>query len=102
MAARKQLWNSQPVREKIQIGVLLNLLSRHAKGEHEISATRLKAIEILLRKCLPDLSTVEHTGPDGGALTVEVVRFAAAPALELVAEPVDQAGGRALIPVVTP
>jgi hypothetical protein len=32
----------------------------------EIDAPRLKAIEILLRKSLPDLQSVQHTGEDGG------------------------------------
>jgi len=51
------------VRRKIQAGHLINVLQEHAlSGESEISPSRMKAIEILLRKSLPDLSSVELTG----------------------------------------
>jgi hypothetical protein len=57
------------VRKKIQVSQLLNVLQDHALGETaEIPASRMKAIEILLRKSLPDLSSIEHTGIDGGPL----------------------------------
>lgn len=50
------------VRAKIQASQLVNVLQNHAlglkKGE-ELSMTRMKAIEILLRKSIPDLSSVE-------------------------------------------
>ncbi len=88
MAARKQLWHDSATREKIQVSQLINRLRAHGNGTLELSATQVRAIEILLRKCLPDLAAVEHTGPDGGALTVEVVRFAT-PVLELQAEAVS-------------
>lgn len=54
------------VRAKIQASQLVNVLTAHALGQsEELSATRLKAIEILLKKSLPDLSSVELTGdPD--------------------------------------
>lgn len=48
------------VRAKIQAGQLVNLLQDHAlTGEHEITPTRMKAIEILLRKSIPDLSSID-------------------------------------------
>lgn len=52
------------VRAKIQTSQLINKLQNHAlsEGEEEISSSRMKAIEILLRKSLPDLSAVEHSG----------------------------------------
>lgn len=66
------------VRAKIQAGQLIKVLTNHALGEtEELSPTRLKAIEILLRKSLPDLSAVEMTGEGGGPLSVEIVRFGA-------------------------
>ena len=67
------------VRTKIQTSQLVNVLQNHAlgNGEEEISPSRMKAIEILLRKSLPDLSSVEMSGPDGEAieqnLTVKLV-----------------------------
>ena len=51
------------VRRKIQASQLINVLQDHAlTGEGEITPTRMKAIEILLRKSLPDLSSIELRG----------------------------------------
>lgn len=53
------------VRRKIQASQLINVLQDHAlTGEGEITPTRMKAIEILLRKSIPDLSSVELSGGD--------------------------------------
>jgi hypothetical protein len=47
-------------------------LQDHAlTGGGEMSPTRMKAIEILLKKSLPDLSSVELSGKDGGAIIVQ-------------------------------
>jgi len=52
--------------------MLINRLENHVLGKGknkvELSATQLRAIEILLRKSLPDLSSIEHAGPEGSAL----------------------------------
>ncbi|MBT2300382.1 hypothetical protein J7E70_07880 [Variovorax paradoxus] len=66
------------VRSKIQASQLIKVLQDHAlKGEKDFDPTRMKAIEILLKKSLPDLSSVEHTGEGGGpidhSLTVNFV-----------------------------
>ena len=51
------------IRRKIQASQLINVLQDHAlTGEGELSPTRMKAIEILLRKSIPDLSSVEVSG----------------------------------------
>lgn len=50
------------VRSKIQASQLINRLTDHAFGEIELSQSQIKAIEILLKKRLPDLSAVEHSG----------------------------------------
>lgn len=50
------------VRSKIQASQLINRLTDHALGELELSNTQVRAIEILLKKTIPDLSAVEHTG----------------------------------------
>lgn len=55
------------VRAKIQAGQLIKTLQDHALGvTDELPPTRLKAIEILLRKSIADLSAVEVTGAEGG------------------------------------
>jgi hypothetical protein len=60
------------VRKKIQASQLINVLQDHAlSGEGELSPTRMKAIEILLKKSLPDLSSVQIQGdPDNPLKTV--------------------------------
>ena len=77
MAARMHARHQDDVRAKIQASQLINVLQNHALGEtEELSASRLKAIEILLRKSVPDLSAVQMTGADGGAvLTSLTVSF---------------------------
>lgn len=51
------------VRKKIQASQLVNVLQNHALGNtEELSASRLKAIEILLRKSVPDLSAIQLDG----------------------------------------
>lgn len=63
-------------RSKIQKSQILNALIEHVEGKRKMSATQVTAGLGLLRKALPDLSNVEHSGPGGGALTVEIARFA--------------------------
>ena len=48
-------WDAR-TREKIKVGRLITNLMKCADGKMEISMTRLRAIEILLRKVVPDLS----------------------------------------------
>lgn len=67
MAARLRKSHQEDVRTKIQVSQLINVLQNHALGiSEDLPASRLKAIEILLRKTLPDLSQtdgkIEHTG----------------------------------------
>lgn len=42
--------------------MLAKRLRDHALGRNEMSATQIKAAEILLRKAWPDLKAVEHSG----------------------------------------
>lgn len=56
--------HQEDVRLKIQTSQLINRLQNYAlsDSEEEISNGRLKAIEVLLRKSLPDLSSTELSG----------------------------------------
>lgn len=55
--------HQEDVRKKIQVGQIIKVLQDHAlSGEGEIQPTRMKAMEILLRKSLPDLSSIELSG----------------------------------------
>lgn len=70
MAARKKLWHPDIVRQRIRVSQLLNRLNNHAAGKCEMSQTQVRAAEILLKKSLPDLSSVEMTGEGGGPLQI--------------------------------
>ena len=55
--------HQEDVRRKIQVSQLINVLQDHAlTGEGKLEPTRMKAIEILLKKAMPDLSSIELSG----------------------------------------
>lgn len=64
MAARIRQHHQEEIRAKIQASQLINVLQNHAlNGDgKEFPASRMKAIEILLRKSVPDLSAVTISG----------------------------------------
>jgi hypothetical protein len=64
-------------RIKIQKSNIINALIEHAEGTREMSSTQVTAGLGLLKKCLADLSSIEVTGADGGALQVVVQKFTA-------------------------
>jgi hypothetical protein len=72
MAARINLRHQDEVRAKIQASQLINVLQNHALSEDckDLPPSRLKAIEILLRKSIPDLSAVTHSGDENNPLNV--------------------------------
>lgn len=65
MAARLRPQHQENVRSKIQTSQLINRLQDHALGIVELTATQIKAIEVLIRKTLPDLSATELSGNVG-------------------------------------
>jgi hypothetical protein len=75
MAARLRAKHQDEIRTKIQTSQLINVLQNHALGQDttEMTATRMKAIELLLKKCLPDLSSTEITGDPESPLTVQII-----------------------------
>lgn len=60
-AAENRRLRAESVREQIQTGKLVKLLEDHAlgKGRAKMTPAKLKAIEMLLDKSLPDLSSVK-------------------------------------------
>lgn len=76
MAARTRRPNhNDKSREKIQVSQLVNRLTKHALGEVEMSSTQVRAIEILLKKTLPDLQSTELTGAEGDALFPSCIKI---------------------------
>lgn len=83
MAATQGLTKEQQdrARSAIQTTQLVKRLQFFALGTEdpasgqkvELDAARLRAIEVLLKKTLPDLQSIQHTGEDGGAVKLEFV-----------------------------
>ena len=70
MAPRIRLRHLPYDRTKIKVGVLLEMLEAHATGRRMLNASQVRAAEILLKKVLPDLSSLAHSGE-----ATENVRF---------------------------
>lgn len=65
MAARLNPRNQQSVREKIRATQLVNRLENHVFGKCKLDSTQVTAALGLLKKCVPDLTTVSGPGDDG-------------------------------------
>lgn len=96
MAARLRAKHQDEIREKIRTSQLVNVLEKHALGEDIITdtripederillnrimverglpASRMKAIEVLLRKTLSDLTSIEHSGDPENPVYAELRR----------------------------
>lgn len=68
MAVRINRKHDEKTRLKIQTSQLVNRLQSFAFGEVELTREQIKAIEVLLKKSLPDLSSLSIEGPDGDSL----------------------------------
>lgn len=67
--------HAEKTRAKIKSSSLLIKLQNHALKGTKMSATQIRAAEILLRKTVPDLSHVELANEGGGPVQIQVVRF---------------------------
>lgn len=73
MAARKQLFHPDDVKQKIQASQLINRLTEHALSATPImDASQVTAATKLLGKVVPDLKAMEMTGEGGGAIEINV------------------------------
>lgn len=68
MAARIRKHHQDEVRLRIQTSQLINRLTDHALGDLELTPTQIRAIEILLKKSIPDLSSIEISGDEENPL----------------------------------
>lgn len=75
MPARLNPHHSELTRQKIQAGVLIDRLHKHAMGKVKMSMTQIAAATALLDRSVAKLSQIQHTGNDGGPLKVEIVRY---------------------------
>jgi hypothetical protein len=65
--AQRGAWTPQKVRDRIRVSMLVKRLTDHAVGKVEMSPTQVKAVEVLLKKSLPDLAAIELSGKEDGA-----------------------------------
>src|SRR5262245_36297743 len=72
MAARKTRVNPQAVRDKIKAQRLVRQLHKHIDGKAVLTMAQVRAIDILLRKIVPDLSQTNVTGELTHRAIVEV------------------------------
>lgn len=56
--------HQEDVRAKIKTSQLINRLSDHGFGKVDLKPTQVDAIKALLKKTLPDLTSVQLSGPD--------------------------------------
>lgn len=60
------------LRRKIRAGMLVNRLREHVLGRIEMTETQVAAARVLLKKVLPDIAQVEHTGEISHRYVVEL------------------------------
>lgn len=62
VAARKS-WQerAETWREKIRVSNIIDRLGKHAEGQVEMTATQIKAAQVLLDRVMPTLSASDHT-----------------------------------------
>jgi hypothetical protein len=65
--------HQQLIRDKINAALLVERLTECALGQTELTSQQMKAIEILLKKSVPDLSSVELTGDADAPVIVKVI-----------------------------
>lgn len=75
MAARKNRFHDPKTIAQIQTTQLLKRLQEHALSDDDkpMLTSRLKAIEILLKKTVPDLASTELSGDDENPVNVAMV-----------------------------
>lgn len=70
MPARLRKMHQDDVRAKIQTSQLINRLEKHALGEVDLSPTQVRAIEVLMKKVLPDLQAMQLSGDEENPVEV--------------------------------
>lgn len=73
MAIRKRLSHDDKTREKIQTSQFINRLTQFINGKIELSPAQVRAIEVLLKKTLPDLQAVSLDGKLDAQVVGEIV-----------------------------
>lgn len=61
-------------REGIPVGLIIGKLARCVSGKVEMTPVQIRAAEILLKKAMPDLQAVEHSGDIGNRDAAQLSR----------------------------
>lgn len=76
MAARKNKpLHDDRTKERIRASQLLNRLNDFVNGKCELSAAQVQAARVVIGKIIPDLKAIEHTGKDGGPISLTAVEW---------------------------
>lgn len=67
---------AQAIRDRIKAGVITDRLVKHVLGENEMTKSQVSAGLGLLKKVVPDLSSVEGVGEDGEHVHEVRIRWA--------------------------
>lgn len=70
MAARLRKGHQDEIRSKIQTSQLINRLTEHALNGLELSPTQVRAIEVLLKKSVPDLQAIQLSGDEDNPVEI--------------------------------
>lgn len=73
MAARKHLSHTDKTRERIKTSMLINRLTSFVEGKVDLSPAQVTAALGLMKKTLPDLSSVDGTMEHKGEIIARVV-----------------------------
>lgn len=65
---------AEEVRAKIRAALIVKALEDHVIAGKDMTATQVSAALGLLRKSIPDLAAIEHTGKDGERLFERIER----------------------------
>jgi len=75
MPSNKRVHLSNSWKDGIKVGLLIKRLYDNSIGAIELTALQIKSIEIILKKLVPDLKAIEHSGKDGGNIILETVQY---------------------------
>jgi len=81
-ATKRNAMLIEETRSRIQTSQLINRLQDHGFGKIELTDSQIKSIGILLKKSMPDLQAITHSGDPNNPIEVNVTaRKAAAKAV---------------------
>jgi hypothetical protein len=74
-ATKRNAMLIEEARQKIKTTQLINRLQNHVLGKVKMEPTQVRAVEILLKKAVPDLAAIELSGnPDAPLQMIHALR----------------------------